>query len=100
MKKIQKKQMQKRHQGNELICLNVNSFFLGDNVVAFANAAVENVASAIRPCIIIVHNKCNLHEPMDIDLMTQKFVQLHEAGDVCHQYHHHHHHHYHFHHHR
>jgi hypothetical protein len=55
-----------------------------DNVVSFANAAVENVASAIRPCIIIVHNKCNLYEPMDVDVMTKKFLQLHENNDeVC-----------------
>eukprot|EP01125_Pyxidicula_operculata_P010873 TRINITY_DN356_c4_g1_i1.p1 TRINITY_DN356_c4_g1~~TRINITY_DN356_c4_g1_i1.p1 ORF type:complete len:1793 (-),score=294.68 TRINITY_DN356_c4_g1_i1:47-4723(-) len=52
-----------------------------DNVVSFANAAVENVASAIRPCIIIVHNKCNLHETMDVDIMTKKFLQLHEPED-------------------
>mgnify|MGYP005862006903 CR=1 FL=1 len=55
---------------------------LGDNVVNFAYAAVENVASAIRPCIIIVHNKCNLHEPMDVEVMTEKFLQLHEPDDV------------------
>eukprot|EP01129_Flabellula_baltica_P009859 TRINITY_DN40_c0_g3_i1.p1 TRINITY_DN40_c0_g3~~TRINITY_DN40_c0_g3_i1.p1 ORF type:complete len:1626 (-),score=289.42 TRINITY_DN40_c0_g3_i1:781-5658(-) len=52
-----------------------------DNVVNFAHAAVENVASAIRPCIIIVHNKCNLHEPMDVEVMTEKFLQLHETDD-------------------
>lgn len=68
--------------------------FSGDNVIAFANAAVENVASAIRPCLIIIHNKCkcwpsshssnrtgNLHEPMDVDVMTKKFLVLHEGGE-------------------
>jgi len=54
-----------------------------DTVIQFANAAVENVASAIRPCIIIVHNKCNLHEPMDVDLMTKKFLNLHEGRESC-----------------
>lgn len=53
----------------------------GDNVIAFANAAVENVASAIRPCLVIIHNKCNLHEPMDVDVMTKKFLVLHEGGE-------------------
>lgn len=47
-----------------------------DNVVSFANAAVENVASAIRPCIIIVHNKCNLYEPMDVEVMTKKILAI------------------------
>eukprot|EP01127_Copromyxa_protea_P015556 TRINITY_DN4488_c0_g1_i2.p1 TRINITY_DN4488_c0_g1~~TRINITY_DN4488_c0_g1_i2.p1 ORF type:complete len:1740 (+),score=308.01 TRINITY_DN4488_c0_g1_i2:97-5220(+) len=52
-----------------------------DNVIAFANAAVENVASAIRPCLVIIHNKCNLHEPMDVDVLTKKFLVLHEGGE-------------------
>eukprot|EP01126_Amoeba_proteus_P057678 TRINITY_DN7358_c0_g2_i4.p1 TRINITY_DN7358_c0_g2~~TRINITY_DN7358_c0_g2_i4.p1 ORF type:complete len:516 (-),score=107.89 TRINITY_DN7358_c0_g2_i4:760-2307(-) len=53
-----------------------------DNVVAFANAAVENVASAIRPCLVIIHNKCNLHEPMDVEVMTKKFLMLHEGEET------------------
>jgi len=52
-----------------------------DNVVAFANAAVENVASAIRPCLIIVHNKCGPHEVMDVDKMTEKFISLHDSEE-------------------
>jgi hypothetical protein len=50
---------------------------LGDNVVSFANAAVENVASAIRPCLVIIHNKSGPYEPMDPDVMTEKFLELH-----------------------
>ncbi len=50
---------------------------LGDNVVSFANAAVENVASAIRPCLVIVHNKSGSYEPMDPDVMTNMFLTLH-----------------------
>lgn len=56
---------------------------LEDSVVSFANAAVENVASAIRPCLVIVHNKCGPYEPMDPDEMTKLFLELHsEEGNT------------------